>query len=585
MKNIKSFDRRKFLAMMAPGVVLPLASTPLGIIMDGILNKVFANVHGAEIEWNNQYLLLYMNGVGGPPRWMFDYPLAPRGIQGIDDGGQDAFVDNPFSITKFTNVEKTYGRNDHAGESFTEASRQRTTLHAGEYQSEKKGDFFVPPIWDGQMPFHSAGNVNAVSMESLLKHCLFFTGYTLGQDGHDACRLKHFFPGGVNSSFSGVVADRASKTGLSLLRPIPFSDFAFGRDYYFSDGGTAYASGPKDLHTANPINHVLSSFKVAANSKVAGLPDANKKQLIALFNQTFERMKQDIEPRYTKRRSIHNFFKSAQKAYEKNIDAVIDSWDSTLPKYKEVISEAIINDTYAQDGIDRGDFLTVQEKYDLKNYNWHEPVSLGTNLNDLLPNEGVVGNLAESLAIAEIIFNNKISSSIHLACSSLKFNLPGFNNDIHSSGSIITLFAFTKYYRAISAGIHQLTQELNDFNDTLIHLASDFNRNGRTNGKGTDHGWDGSNSTLISGKIKENLIVGKSCPDNSPEYYGSWGKGAKGNNKKQLDVGNLFSTMSTIMDVDNPNPLFSSTVKKSGDEITVLDEYQAMAIDDEESNE
>jgi uncharacterized protein (DUF1501 family) len=122
----------------------------------------------------------------------------------------------------------------------------------------------------------------------------------------------------------------------------------------------------------------------------------------------------------------------------------------------------------------------------------------------------------------------------------------------------------------------------NLFNELLIHLASDFNRMPRANGSGSDHGFNGASTTLISGaiqglKITGNIAInpGASFP-NVASYPGTWGFAAPFQGTfmsgRKVNAGNLASTISTILRIPSPSPNDPSLVVESSGNIATLAE-------------
>lgn len=104
------------------------------------------------------------------------------------------------------------------------------------------------------------------------------------------------------------------------------------------------------------------------------------------------------------------------------------------------------------------------------------------------------------------------------------------NNDQHFVGSLISTIGTTYYYRTILNCTETLVIALKNaglFQKTLIHFGSEFNRNARVDGSGSDHGFKGSSTLLISGMIKETTVVGNIYKtDPAREYAGTWGLAA-----------------------------------------------------------
>ena len=72
------------------------------------------------------------------------------------------------------------------------------------------------------------------------------------------------------------------------------------------------------------------------------------------------------------------------------------------------------------------------------------------------------------------------------------------------------------------------------FDDTLIHVASEFNRSPLYNARGSDHGFNGSGCSLYSGRIENPILIGNIKNDEMEQYQGEWGVCEKSWNTKDI---------------------------------------------------
>jgi hypothetical protein len=137
--------------------------------------------------------------------------------------------------------------------------------------------------------------------------------------------------------------------------------------------------------------------------------------------------------------------------------------------------------------------------------------------------------------------------------------------DAHDTGSYIQLIQFTRYYRAIASCLFELIQRLKAvpsgsgtlFDRTVIAINSEFSRNARDSGAGSDHGPDGSCYTLCSGMVAQPLVVGDIKKDGGRNgYRGTWGTGSTmvEFTNQQAVVGNAASTVALMLDFPTPTP-------------------------------
>jgi hypothetical protein len=192
------------------------------------------------------------------------------------------------------------------------------------------------------------------------------------------------------------------------------------------------------------------------------------------------------------------------------------------------------------------------------------------------------------MAMAEYMMVNGYTSAANLVVGGLASILDptGSGNhrwlglDFHTFGAIPQMAMTVKIIRAFYACLYELTKSLkrvnvaggtNLFDQTLIQITSDFNRSPLVDQKGSDHGYNGSNISWVSGMISKCDLVGNIKADTEANYLGSWGKaagvsGITGN--QTLRMGNLASTVAAALGVPSPTP--------NDDPVFVKDDYKKL---------
>ena len=99
----------------------------------------------------------------------------------------------------------------------------------------------------------------------------------------------------------------------------------------------------------------------------------------------------------------------------------------------------------------------------------------------------------------------------------------------------------------------------------MLQISGDFNRNSKTNGAGSDHGWQGSNTTLFSGMIEKHQVAGNIMAQTNGNHVGTWGMaaGVDALDGQDMTFGNVASTISGMLGVDTPSPNSPSLIKKN----------------------
>jgi Protein of unknown function (DUF1501) len=189
-------------------------------------------------------------------------------------------------------------------------------------------------------------------------------------------------------------------------------------------------------------------------------------------------------------------------------------------------------------------------------------VSALPDLRMLVGPETTINYLASTMAVTEYVLLNNLSKSIAFAMGdATNLVAPGGGifsptNDQHYTGLFPTTFLTPLRHRACMACIAELKHQLvmaGKFNDTVIMMSGEFNRNPRLDMSGSDHGSTGTNHTLYCGAFDGPLIIGNLT--NDAEL--SWGKGGVvpelGRN---LNMTDSMITLAHLLRV--PSPLSSS---------------------------
>jgi hypothetical protein len=176
--------------------------------------------------------------------------------------------------------------------------------------------------------------------------------------------------------------------------------------------------------------------------------------------------------------------------------------------------------------------------------------------------------LASSFAVTEFLMTRKLTSSISMRPVAFT-NLPvggtaaspqarqtlGFDQHFH--GRLFGTYANSMYYLAFSSALLELIERLKEtavFNDTLIYMASEFNRSARFDGSGSDHGFEGGSVSLLSGRIQQFNVIGNILRDSAGvnsrlpvSYRGTWGQGAAINGLDQLNIIQVYGSILRLL--------------------------------------
>ncbi len=533
---MKKVSRRQLLSFMSLSPMALSQYGPIGILLSSFLNNTYAQAMGAEFP--TTLVDIYMTG--GPPRWLFDLPLNPN--------GNDPFVQNKTAITFFNEATKM-----------------------GEYQHIKKGQFYMPRLWDAPIP---TSDGKTVRMDNFLNHMLMIRGVNTGSDGHELNADREYQPVAGSLTLSGLLADAS-------LRPIPATTMR--NTPYLSGTGL----GRSVIGGSNPIVRLLDPFNSTGNFSFNG--SASEK----LIDQALQILESSVDAREIKYKSVFRDRLKAKQMFRRQFGNLSDVYNQLKNKYEKLMKDTLTDSRFdIGAGVDLGDFLTkgrlggvTPEYYNLGGVKLvsddDHALPDGFNLKAALNSGTYVNHLVTSFATTEFILKEKLSNAVSIGLSDLRnINIDAqFNggksrfyrvsNDAHETGAISTLLYFSKYYQSIGSCLNELVNVLkaqNMFQDTVLRIHGDFNRNARDDGSGSDHGWRGSCNSFISGKINETMIVGNCKATSGGRHKASWGEGAPVAelNNREVSTGNVVATAATLLGIKNPVQNSQSLLSNDG---------------------
>lgn len=504
-------------------------------ILNGIYNQALAQQAGANIS-----NFIHFSLPGGPPRWLFDLPIRPN--------GNDVIVANPMVITRFT-------------------QNNITAADLGSYATANIQGLHLPLLWGSRVP-NASGGSNPLS--TLAQNMLFIRGMNTGSDGHMINRVRMNSPIGGAPSVNGLFADKSNTPIPAVRRNI---DLRFK-----SNAG----KGEVDGSGTNPLTTLLSPFNIAGNPYISATKQSNDLNEIM---QSIAKYTSETNPFAA---SLVQDNKNALDLLKQGVGNLGPIFTDLRDKYRTIIRECMTKSWIPN--VDNIDVISPATNntstYSFRLHSGGNVVLLrNNNMREMLNQNTTVSNLADGCAMIEYLILNGLSSSITVGLGGLSgLNVVNalntgsgaavngsisMNNDAHNTGAYATLYFFSKYYLAFSACLVELTRTLkaaNQFNNSLIQISSEFNRSAKTNAGGSDHGWRGSNISLISGRISQPQCIGNISRNGVGNgHRGTWGVAAPNPsmNNREIGIGNMISTVSNILGIpsvtSNDQSLVSST--------------------------
>lgn len=536
------YSRRKILQGLGMTSLACAGFDPITFVMKSVLSGIVNKAHAEEINANDLVNYASIFTFGGGSSWYWDLPLRPNG----NDLFQGGVGINPFLGNKLKNKYPNFDL---------------------DYISTKVGDYYLPHIWDVNIPTLGGD----VKMSSLTQNMLMMRGIHTGIDGHIINPIIQHLPIPGKPSYAGLAADKSitpfpavslystpsvsemysSAKGLSLST-IFNNNMGYGLDYLLAPF-KAFPGGAIGKDTSGQsedlIGALMTRIKEQANKgdPVSQVLYKDRENAIRLLKRSFGDLKAVQNSLSKKYRSLSD---SAMRDYK--VPGLEDQniyWDEAS---RAARSHAFVT---TNDGL---------------------AIGPGVNINDPFTNDKNVINakVEHIFACIEYMFTEGITSSIISNTDKLYFTVEKTENlntkavksphtiyqgfDQHDTGYLLQTVFFHNYYKSLSACLYELRSALeskamgsgNMFDKTLIHITGDFNREPRTDGKGSDHGFRGSNVTLFSGMIDELLVVGDIKADSGKaQHQGTWGMAAPmsefGNQVASLK--NVASTICTFL--------------------------------------
>ncbi len=540
----KNNSRRDFLKnslMTGPMCANALKMGPFALFLESIVKKAYGIED--DLDANNlNYIGIMMSGA--PPRWYFDLPLAPN-------GGSEPFIESPMVMTQIVN-------------------------NQFKYQQKKFGKYYMPIMWDKYIPQVNGGRKK---MSELLQHMIMFRGYNLGVDGHSGNQIRHFRPNTGGTSIDGVLGSVSS-------RPIP--NVACGTSYGFSSP-TGSSQVSVSLSDSNPLNTLLSNFSLNGGATPLTMKDSDVEDA---FDQVLKSMEQNAHKNNLPLKNAYANRINAKKVFKEEFGDLKTWYQKRYAEYRALETDCFTGSNYSLGGgIQTHGYLNLNQSHGLSN-NYYRIQNInqrgtndpdwGVNLNNAFKSNTYLYAMAHTLTIAEFLIQNKLTSGMTLQWGSLRnlqigtknFNL---SNDGHRNGTLASLLFYSKMYQNIAAGLNEFKnflEDIGEFDKSVIQLSGDFNRSAKADGGGSDHGWMGTNTTVLSGMVKEHTILGNCTARTSGGYKGSWGQGAGMDflGGSTMAMGHVSSSIATMLDCKTTSENNPSLVKKdSSGTVTAID--------------
>lgn len=478
--SIKSFGLLGISSVLSNSIVQAIASSAYAV--------------GANDLGSSDPRYIYFSLDGAPPRWFFDSPLTPTTnfTGGITAANKAEFVGGGFG----TYIDVVGGK------------------ASVDYRNWKVPgqNLYLPPVW-GTHP-----------MKGGFAHCLsgamFIRGIDMEINNHEISRLRNQSPVIGGLSVGGLVASKAKSPLQALI-----------------SGSVGNAFRSDSNASAVPVDHSVDSAKnTNSMTRMASYFNAKKVHSSAALAQVM-----DAFDDYAKENNIvpHGASETKDRVdslITKGVSKFADQWGPVYAKYLGLVRSAY-GDSRNTQLFKRTGVLSISGLQDDKRIQYADKkMATVADLNSMINEESTIANLAATFAALEILYLSGLAQVATFSLSASSNILvdgktkTGITNDQHSTGSLVSTLVTTYYYRAILLCTEELIAQFKVagiYQKTFIQFGSEFNRNPRVDGSGSDHGVAGGSSLILSGAMSGVSVVGNILKNGTDSRYaGSWGEGA-----------------------------------------------------------
>lgn len=585
-------SRRKFLAYLSSWSTAAFGIGPIQKLLTTMMNGR-GNPSFSRLEKQPCRNYVQFNMYGGPGRWFFDSLLKPH-----DDS---PYFFHPMYVNKFTKVDP------HANNPYTM-----------EYATHKIEDLNFPFLWKHDIP--TTGPTRK-RMSNLLDHMMIIRGVHMeGTIGHPINSSKMMAPFFGGESLDGCLADASNR----LIPAISLGNGPVNRAFNAKNRSVVRINSDEK----NYLRFLLNPFFHPGKET---FPQTG--HMDSVLNEAISAMRVAHKLGHQKYSPLYQDLSRTRKLFRQSIDGLLAEYEKLVIKYRKIIHAA---QKTTLNGIDDlplpGLKLPIElpgdrnPKEALGMYLLETHYLTDNDIRDVLE-EAYMASLAQEMALAEYVLTHGLSTSVLIAPKKeMGFmfenartqngveipdmqseyndekNITRFSRgpaaknksssivvpfDCHNTGVIPNTYMSSKYYYVLGSVLSELTSSLGRvsmengsvFDETVVHLTAEFDRQSKDTLEGTNHNEDGHVSTLFSGAIKGPVLLGNifsGGPSETEETeWGTQGFGApiSSFDNQRIGIGNLNSSLCKILRIKPMLKRSHSFLElKKGSVISLIDE-------------
>ncbi len=503
-------SRRGFLGTSAIIGMQTTGMLPVAALFEAITMGFVRQAYAETLKLGDPRNYINVMMIGAPARYTFDHWVRPT--------PGEPFATNPLVATRLRETNGIYTDTDYI-----------TFNHRG---------VEIPHMFS-QSVNTSAG---ATPLTQLADNMLVIRGYGTGVDGHPANAAVQVRPIGGAPSISGLVADHSN---------VPFSAVQYSNRGDFSTFVSNVGKGISLTDDGRPAHALMQGFSQPSGmnarnlkNKYAGLLDGYRSRLGMMSSGNDKAS-----------RILASNANNATALMRKGLAALDGFWDPAVNRYRNIIFSALR--TLNLPGISDRAIMNPNGNFDkfrtfIHFYGDGAPTTASLANDFDVRNsitDAVVNAYAEGLAMSEFLIREKLGNVMEIRMHDLgnvrgklmvngtaREGMGNSAHDMHEVGAVSAVLWTTGIFRAYAAGILELAHQLkqvaapggsNLWKETVVQLSSDFGRSARSDGSGSDHGFDQMVTSVISGAIDQPMVVGNIRSDkqayNNPGYGGTQG--------------------------------------------------------------